>query len=118
MFELKHIRAMLRDPALRKLLSDKAIPLEKYHQFEKQSPEMQDEIVDSIDNLLQAYAPFQLFYPSPFEHLPDDAWIYGTKGVYVVRNQDGRVLFSRKIYAVRYANSISSGSLDIADGLV
>ena len=119
MFEPKHIRAILRDAALRKiLLSNKAIPLEKYNQFEKQLPEMQDEIVDSIDNVLQAYAPIQLHYSSPFEHLPDDAWIYGTKGIYVVRNQDGSVLFSRKIDAVRYANSMSSVSLDIADGLV
>ena len=56
--------------------------------------------------------------PPPFEQLPDDAWIYGTKGVYIVSNQDGSVLFTRKIDAVRYANNISSVSWEIAHDLV
>ena len=119
MFEPKHIRAILRDAALRKkLLVNKAIPLEKYDQFDKQSPELQDEIVENIDGVLQAYAPVQLYYRSPFEQLPDDAWIYGTKGVYVVSNQDGRALFTRKIDAVRYANNMSSVSWETARDLV
>ena len=119
MFESKHIRAVLRDAGLRKkLLGNKAILLEQYNQFEQQSPEMQDEIVENIDDVLQAYAPVQLYYPSPFEQLPHDAWIYGTKGIYVVSNQDGSVLFTRKVDAVRYANNISSVSWEIARDLV
>ena len=119
MFESKHIKAVLRDAALRnKLLSNKAIPLEKYNQFDQQSPEMQDEIVKNIYDVLQAYAPVQSYYASPFEQFPHDAWIYGTKGVYVVSNQNGSVLFTRKIDAVRYAKNISSVSWEIARDLV
>ena len=116
MFEPKHIRAILRDAGLRKvLLSNKSVPLEKYHKYDQQTLEVQDEIVETIDNVLQAFAPFQLYYSSPVEQLPDDAWIYGTKGVYVVNNQDGNVLFTRKIDAIRYANKLSKVSWETAE---
>jgi hypothetical protein len=114
MFELKHIKAILRDHTLRKeLFEEKTIPLEAYLKFDQQTPEMRDEIIENIDGVLQAYAPVQCYYPSPYENFPDDAWIYGTKGVYVVSNQDGDVLFTRKIDAFKYANGISAVSWDI-----
>lgn len=117
MFELKHIRAVLRDATLRKiLLSNEAISLEKYFFFDQQSAEIQDEIVENIVGVLQAYAPIQLHYPSPVEQFPDDAWVYGTKGVYVVSNQDGSVLFTRKVSAFRYASQMSSVSWEVARG--
>lgn len=116
MFEPKHIRAIMRDAALREvLLRNKSIPLEKYQKFDQQTPEVQDEIVEAIDNVMQAFAPFQLYYSSPVEQLPDDAWIYGTKGVYVVNNQDGNVSFTRKIDAMRYANKLSKISWETAE---
>jgi hypothetical protein len=115
MFESKHINAVLRDAMLLELLLNCAsIPLEKYIGFDQQNPEMQDEIIENIDGILQAYAPFQMQYASPVEQLPDDAWIYGTKGVYVVCTQDSCVLFTRKVEAVRYANEISKVSWEIA----
>ena len=121
MFEFKHIRAVLQDAALRKLLLDnESLPLEKYINFDQQCREIQDEIVENIDEILQAHAPFQSHYSSPVQQLPDDAWIYGTRGVYVVRNQDGCILFTRKVAAVRYADEMSEVSWNIArdEGLV
>jgi hypothetical protein len=119
MFDLKHIRAILRDPTLRKeLLKDKNIPLEAYIKFDQQTEEMRDEIIENIDGVLQAFAPVQICYPSPYDNLPDDAWIYGAKGVYVVSNQDGNILFTRKIDAFKYANEISAVSSDIAKILI
>ena len=121
MFEFKHIRAVMQDAVLRKLLiKNGSLTLEKYINFDQQCPETQDEIVENIDETLQAHAPFQLHYSSPVEQLPDDAWIYGTKGVYVVRNQDGCILFTRKAAAVRYADEMSKVSWIIArdEGLV
>lgn len=118
MFDLKNIKAILRDPNLRKeLLLEKTIPLEAYLNFDQQTPEMRDEIIENLDGVLQAYAPVQCYFPSPYENLPDDAWIYGTKGVYVVSNQDGSVLFTRKIDAFKYANGISEVSAEIANSL-
>ena len=69
---------------------------------------------------MQASAPVQLIYQSPREHLSNDAWIYGTRGVYVVSNRDGCVLFTRKVDAFRYADKISKASWGIArdEGLV
>ena len=115
MFELKHIKAVLRDPGLREeLIESGSIPLEKYNFFDQQDLNTQNEIIENIDEIMQASAPFQALHPSPCEHLPDDAWIYGTKGVYVVRTQDGCVLFTRKADAVRYADEISKVSWEIA----
>ena len=121
MFELKHIKAVLRDPELREeLIESGSLPLEKYNFFDQQDPSTQDEIIENIDEIMQVRAPFQVRYPSPCEHLPDDAWIYGTKGAYVVSNQNGFVLFTRKADAVRYADEISKVSWEIAlsEGLV
>ncbi len=121
MFESKHINAVLRDTELRALLLNSAsVPLENYLSFDQQSPEMQDEINENIDEILQAYAPFQARYSSPIEELPDDAWIYGTRGIYVVCTQDGCVLFTKKVEAVRYANEISKVSWEVArnEGLI
>jgi len=89
--------------------------MDKYVNFDKQPPELQDEIVENIDNVLQAHGLFQLIYSSPVEQLPWDVWIYGTRGVYVVSDQDGSELFTRKTAAVRYANKISKVSWEIAD---
>jgi len=115
MFYSKHIKAVLRDAALRKaLLNHGSITLEKYIDFDQQGPELKDEIIENINETLQAYGPFQLHYPSPVEQLPEDAWIYGTTGVYVVANQDGYVVFTRKVNAVRYADQMSSVSGQIA----
>ena len=77
-------------------------------------PELQDEIIENVNETLQAYGRFQLRYPSPVEQLPEDAWIYGTTGVYVVANQDGYVVFTRKVNAVRYADQMSSVSWQVA----
>jgi hypothetical protein len=48
-------------------------------------------------------------------------WVfYWSKGVYIVRTQDGCVFFTRKADAVRYADEISKVSWEIAlnEGLV
>jgi hypothetical protein len=121
MFESKHINAVLRDTKLRAwLLKSTSIPLEIYSSFDQQSPEMQDEIIENIDEILQAYAPFQARYSSPVEQLPDDVLIYGTRGIYVVCTQDGFVLFTKKVEAVRYVNEISKVSWEVArnEGLI
>ena len=85
MFELKHVRAAVRDPKLqRALLEDVQISLEKFKNFDQQDADIQDEIIEIVDSTLQALAPFRLYFSSPGDGLPDDAWVYGTKGVYVV----------------------------------
>jgi hypothetical protein len=116
MFELKHVRAALRDPKLRQaLLNDCEIPLERFENFDLQDPASQEDIIEAVDSALQGWAPFQLYFSSPVEGLPDDAWIYGTKGVYIVHNQDGSVVFTRKKDAIRYASDISAVSWTIAE---
>ena len=117
MFELKHVRAAVRDPTLqRALLEDGQISLEKFKNFDQQDADTQDEITETVDSTLQALAPFQLYFSSPVDGLPDDAWVYGTRGVYVVQNQDGSIVFSQKKDALRYASDISEVSWKIAEG--
>jgi len=114
MYQLNHIKAVLRDENLRKLLlAENLFPLKSYIDFHEQPSEIQEQIQESLDNVLQAFAPFQMIYPSPVEQLPDDAWIYGAKGVYVVSTQDGSVVFSRKVDAMRYANERSAVSREV-----
>jgi len=116
MFELKHVRAALRDPKLnQELLNDREISLEKVKNFDLQDPASQEDIIEAVDSVLQAWAPFRLHFASPVDGLPDDACIYGTKGAYVVQNQDGSVVFSRKKDAIRYATGISAVSWKIAE---
>jgi len=116
MFELKHVRAALRDSKLRQaLLKDCEIPLERFKTFDLQDPASQEDIIEAVDSVLQGCAPFQLYFSSPVDGLPDDAYIYGTKGVYVVQNQDGSIVFTRKKDAIRYASDISVVSWTIAE---
>jgi hypothetical protein len=122
LFNLNHIKAVLANLNLQEILltRDDSISIDQYNTYDLQSLEIQEKIIENIDEILQAYAPFQLYFQSPVEHLPDDAWIYGLRGIYVVNNQDGSVVFSRKSDAIKYADEMSTVSWEIAtrEGLV
>ena len=108
MFEKKHIKAALRDPSVRRaLIDDGLITLDKYENLNLQDAATQEEIIEVINNALQDFAPFQMYFPSPVDSYPDIAWIYGTRGVYVLQHDIECVVFSRKVDAVRRATEIS-----------
>ena len=112
----KTVRAVLRDKKLRKyLLSDRDISEAEYLSFDLLDEEKRDVASENVINVLDAFAPLILIYSSPVEHLPDDAAIYGTRGVYMLITQDGREFFSRKRDAIRLAESISKVSWEIAE---
>ena len=111
----KHIKALLKDNELSfRLLENNELTIEDYKNYDKLSGEKLDTANDEIFDVLQGYAPFQRCYPSPIDQLPDDASIYGTRGVYLVITQDDSVVFSVKREALKYANQISYHSFSIA----
>lgn len=118
----KHVRAVLRNEKLKELLllPSKELTLEDYKNYDNLNEEKLDIANENIIDAMEGYAPFSAYYPSPVEHLPDDAVIYGTKGFYFCTNQDGRVYFSNKKEALRYASEMSKTSWDDAraEGLV
>ena len=108
MFAVKHVKAIIRDPSLRKALIDHdPIPLDKFANFDLQDDATQTEIIETLDYTLQELGPFQLHFPSPVDCYPDIAWIYGTRGVYVLRHDVECIVFSRKVDAVRRATETS-----------
>lgn len=111
----KHVKALLRDEALKnKLLSNQELSLQDYEHFDHLSFDKMDIASEEVINTLEAYAPFNVIYASPVEGLPNDAVIYGAKGVYMVTNQDGCVFFTRKRDALNYAGGISAVSWVVA----
>ena len=116
MFAPKHVKAILRDPLLRKaLIADDPTPLDKFASFDLQDHDTQTEIIESLDCILQELGPFQRHFSSPVDSYPDIAWIYGTRGVYVLRHDVECIVFSRKVDAVRCATKISNALLDTAE---
>jgi hypothetical protein len=112
----KHIKALLNDKELRfHLLKNNELTIEDYKNYDNLNDDKLDIANDEIFGVLAGYAPFQLYYTSPVEQFPDDAKIYGTKGVYLVMTQDDSVVFSRKNEALKFANDISKNSYSIAE---
>ncbi len=109
------VRAVLLNKNLREhLLKDSSFSESDYISFDSLDEEKQDYISENIINVLEAFAPFILIYSGPLQEHPDDARIYGTRGAYMVRTQEGRDFFSRKNEAINFAQSISKVSWDIA----
>ena len=117
----KTVRAALRDKKLRThLLSYSDLSEAEYLSFDSLDEEKRDVASEDIENVLKAFAPLILIYSSPVEHMPNDAEVYGTRGVYMVISQDIEEIFTRKKDAIRFAESISKVSWEIAEqeGLV
>lgn len=116
MFEKKHLKAALHDPNVRQaVIDDSKIPLDKCENFDLQDATTQEEIIEAIDNALQELAPFQMHFSSPVDSHPDIAWLYGTRGVYVLRHDIECIVFSKKVDAVRRATEISDALWDTAE---
>ncbi len=112
----KHVKALLRDQNLKKiLLSNQELSVQEYEDFDNLSFEKMDAALEEIINTLEAFAPFSRIYSSPVDFLPDDAVIYGTKGIYLLRNQDGYIFFSNKKEVLKYAGDISRVSWQVAE---
>lgn len=112
----KHIKALLKDKELSfHLLKNNELTIEDYKNYDNLSGDKLDIANDEIFEVLQGYAPFQCCYPSPVEQFPDDASIYGSKGVYLVRTQDDWLVFSTKREAIKFATDISKHSFSIAE---
>ncbi len=112
----KTVRAVLRDRKLRKhLLSNRDLSETDYLSFDTLDEDKRDVASENVINVLKAFAPLILIYSSPVEQFPNDAEVYGTRGVYMVITQDGEELFSRKKDAIRSAESISKVSWEIAE---
>jgi hypothetical protein len=120
-FSNKNVQAILRNKKIRQeLLASSSISLEDYTNFENLSQEKADEAYENIMNCIQAFATVVLHYTSPVEQYPDDAVLYGVRGFYYVELQDDIKYFSSKKDALRYADSISLNSWNLAEscGLV
>jgi hypothetical protein len=111
----KTVRAVLRDRKLRRhLLRDKELSEADYKTYDSLDQEKRDAVSENVINVLEAYAPFQIAYPSPVDEYPDDAQVYGTKGLYMVRTGDSIEFFSTKRSAVQIASTRSRVSWKIA----
>ena len=111
----KHVKALLRDKKLQKLLlGNDVLTLKEYEDYENLSIEKRDIAFENIVGILEAFSPFNRLYSSPVEQLPDDAVVYGTKGIYVLMNQDGTIFFGNKKNALKYAGDISKTSWGVA----
>lgn len=111
----KTVRAVLRNRKMRRcLLPDEELTEEDYRNYDLLDEEKRDSASENVINALEAYAPFQVFYPSPVEQYPDDAAIFGARGVYMVRTQDGIDFYSTKRAAVQFASSLSRVSWKVA----
>jgi hypothetical protein len=111
----KTVRAVLRNRKLRKsLLHDNGLNEDDYKNYDLLDEEKRDIAFDSLINALEAYAPFQECYPSPVEQFPDDVWVYGTRGIYMVRTQEGINFYTTKRAALQYASALSKVSWKLA----
>ena len=111
----RHVKALLRDKKLKELLlCNDEFTVKEYEDFDNLSIEKSDIVVENIVDILEAFAPFNRHYSSPVEQFPDDAVIYGTKGIYVLINQAGTVFFSNKKDVLKYAGDLSNASWDVA----
>jgi hypothetical protein len=113
----KTTRAIIRDPKLRKQLLSRRNGLSEidYTSFDLLVSERRDLVSDQIIETLEAWAPFQLCYPSPIEQYPHDVKIFGTRGIYMVRTQEGETFFSNRRSAIRFADSLSKVSWQLAE---
>ena len=117
----KTVRAVLRDRKLRKhLLSNSDLSETDYLSFDSLDEDKRDIASENVIDVLEAFAPLTLIYSSPFEHLPNDAEVYGTRGIYMVITQEDREFFSKKTDAIRSAEAASKVSWEISEqeGLV
>ena len=117
----KQVRSLLRDEKiLEVLMADEDFSLDDYENYESLSQEKIDIVFENIKNTLNFCGPFQAYYPSPVEQYPDDAKIFGTRGLYFLETQDELLIYKNKRDALRYANDISKDSWKIArdEGLV
>jgi hypothetical protein len=111
----KLLQAFLRDVRLRKeLLLYGDLPEADYKYYDLLVQETRDIAWGDVVDVLEGCAPFQITYPSPVDQYPDDAKVYGTKGVYMVKTQEGIEFFSTKRAALELANSVSKVSWKVA----
>ena len=111
----KHVRAVLKNENLKELLLlSNELTLDDYKNYDNLNEEKLDIANANIIDSMEGFAPFSAHYSSPYEHLPDDAVIYGTKGFYFCVNQDGYVYFNNKKEALKYASEMSKTSWDVA----
>jgi hypothetical protein len=114
----KNLQAILRNKKIRQeLLASTTLSLEDYADFENLNEEKADEAYENIMNCLKAFATVTLHYPSPVEQYPDDAVLYGVRGFYFVELEDDIKYFSSKKEAIKFADSVSSNSWDLAEQL-
>jgi hypothetical protein len=111
----KTVQAVLRDRKLRRcLLRDKELSEAEYRSYDHLDQEKQDIAAENVINALEAYAPVQVFFPSPVDQYPDDAKVFGARGVYMVCIEGNRKFFSTKRAAMQLATSVSRVSWAIA----
>ena len=109
------IKAVLKNKRLKdKLHFDKYVNAKTYKNFDNLNEEMKDFIYSEIVDLLEGYAPFKVYYPSPVEQFPDDGHLYGAKGIYFLKTQEGDLFFSQRKHALKYAGDISEDSWRLA----
>jgi hypothetical protein len=113
------IRALLRETVLREsLLQDGAIAENDCLLYDHLPQERREQIQAEVAEVLQGLASFHLVYSSPVDELPDDATVYGARGIYMVVNQDVREYFSQKRQAVRFADSLSRVSWSVFESVL
>jgi hypothetical protein len=113
----KTTRAVIRDSKLRKHLLCRRTGLSEddFKSFDLLESERRDLVSDQIVEVLDAWAPFRLCYPSPIEQYPHGVEIFGTRGIYIVRTQEGLSFFSNRRSAIRFATSLSTVSWQLAE---
>lgn len=111
----KHVRAFLRDEVLKQqLIEGGELTLFEYENYDKLSAEKKAVAYQNIEDILTGSAPFEVKYPSPIDVYPDDANVFGTRGIYFVCGQDETMIFGNKRAALRFADALSNSSWALA----
>jgi hypothetical protein len=111
----KHVRAFLRDEVLKQQLIDGGgLTLFEYENYDALTDEKKAVAYQNIADLLIGCAPFEMKYPSPIDMYPDDANVFGLRGIYFVCSQDETMIFGNKRAALKYADAISNASWALA----
>ncbi len=96
------------------MLRDKELSEDEYKSYDHLDQDKQDIAAENVINALEAYAPLQVYFPSPVDQYPDDAKVFGVRGAYMVCIEGNREFFSTKRAAMQLANYVSRVSWKVA----
>jgi hypothetical protein len=100
------LRTMIRDSKLSAaMVEDNEISLEKLQSFKNLSSEEIEGLKINAEYWMKNYSTFEMSYAPQYEYEPTPIYIYGIRGLYLVKelDQDGK-FFNSKKDAFAYAN--------------